>query len=82
MRCEKAGSKHRVAQIRNADEETHPTTTKEKLQANALPNWQACCWLSSVGGMSEVEVKERKRPRDDHALNATRAAVQEGYRCW
>merc|ERR1711974_494869 len=30
-----------------------------------------------VGGMSEVEVKERK-DRVDDALNATRAAVQEG----
>ncbi|MBQ0801839.1 MAG: chaperonin GroEL, partial [Sulfitobacter litoralis] len=66
----------RVAQIRNQIEETTSDYDKEKLQER-VAKLAGGVAVIRVGGMSEVEVKERK-DRVDDALNATRAAVQEG----
>jgi len=66
----------RVAQIRNQIEETTSDYDKEKLQER-VAKLAGGVAVIRVGGMSEIEVKERK-DRVDDALNATRAAVQEG----
>jgi len=66
----------RVAQIRQQIEETTSDYDKEKLQER-LAKLAGGVAVIRVGGMSEIEVKERK-DRVDDALNATRAAVQEG----
>ncbi|MGR3802154.1 chaperonin GroEL [Marinibacterium profundimaris] len=66
----------RVAQIRNQIEETTSDYDKEKLQER-VAKLAGGVAVIRVGGMTEVEVKERK-DRVDDALNATRAAVQEG----
>jgi len=75
-----AGSKPeieaRVAQIRTQIEETSSDYDKEKLQER-VAKLAGGVAVIRVGGMTEVEVKERK-DRVDDALNATRAAVQEG----
>ncbi len=73
---EKAEIEARVAQIRQQIEETTSDYDKEKLQER-LAKLAGGVAVIRVGGMSEVEVKERK-DRVDDALNATRAAVQEG----
>jgi chaperonin GroEL len=73
---EKADIEARVAQIRNQIEETTSDYDKEKLQER-VAKLAGGVAVIRVGGMSEVEVKERK-DRVDDALNATRAAVQEG----
>ena len=73
---EKAEIEARVAQIRNQIEETTSDYDKEKLQERVAKLVGGVAVIR-VGGMSEVEVKERK-DRVDDALNATRAAVQEG----
>ena len=73
---EKAEIEARVAQIRNQIEETTSDYDKEKLQER-VAKLAGGVAVIRVGGMSEVEVKERK-DRVDDALNATRAAVQEG----
>ncbi len=72
----KAEIEARVAQIRNQIEETTSDYDKEKLQER-VAKLAGGVAVIRVGGMSEVEVKERK-DRVDDALNATRAAVQEG----
>ncbi|WP_299024867.1 chaperonin GroEL [uncultured Sulfitobacter sp.] len=72
----KADIEARVAQIRNQIEETTSDYDKEKLQER-VAKLAGGVAVIRVGGMSEVEVKERK-DRVDDALNATRAAVQEG----
>ena len=69
-------SKARVAQIRAQIEDTTSDYDKEKLQER-LAKLAGGVAIIRVGGASEVEVKERK-DRVDDALNATRAAVQEG----
>ncbi|SNT72793.1 chaperonin GroEL [Paracoccus seriniphilus] len=66
----------RVSQIRQQIEETSSDYDKEKLQER-VAKLAGGVAVIRVGGMSEVEVKERK-DRVDDALNATRAAVQEG----
>ena len=79
-------------QIRQQIEETTSDYDKEKLQER-VAKLAGGVAVIRVGGMTEVEVKERK-DRVDDALNATRAAVQEGVvvgggvalvqaaRCW
>jgi chaperonin GroEL len=66
----------RVAQIRQQIEETTSDYDREKLQER-LAKLAGGVAVIRVGGATEVEVKERK-DRVDDALNATRAAVQEG----
>lgn len=66
----------RVAQIRQQIEETTSDYDKEKLQER-LAKLSGGVAVLRVGGATEVEVKERK-DRVDDALNATRAAVEEG----
>jgi len=73
---EKAEIEARVAQIRQQIEETTSDYDKEKLQER-LAKLAGGVAVIRVGGMTEIEVKERK-DRVDDALNATRAAVQEG----
>ncbi len=66
----------RVSQIRQQIEETSSDYDREKLQER-VAKLAGGVAVIRVGGMTEVEVKERK-DRVDDALNATRAAVQEG----
>jgi chaperonin GroEL len=66
----------RVAQIKRQIEETSSDYDREKLQER-LAKLAGGVAVIRVGGMTEVEVKERK-DRVDDALNATRAAVEEG----
>jgi len=66
----------RVTQIRAQIEETTSDYDKEKLQER-LAKLAGGIAVIRVGGATESEVKERK-DRVDDALNATRAAVQEG----
>jgi chaperonin GroEL len=66
----------RVAQIKQQIEETTSDYDKEKLQER-LAKLAGGVAVIKVGGATEVEVKE-KRDRVDDALNATRAAVEEG----
>uniref|UniRef100_UPI00396C7B75 chaperonin GroEL n=1 Tax=Paracoccus sp. TaxID=267 RepID=UPI00396C7B75 len=73
---EKAEIEARVSQIRQQIEETTSDYDKEKLQER-VAKLAGGVAVIRVGGMSEIEVKERK-DRVDDALNATRAAVQEG----
>ncbi|MBT8153783.1 chaperonin GroEL [Epibacterium ulvae] len=73
---EKAEIEARVAQIRSQIEETTSDYDREKLQER-VAKLAGGVAVIRVGGMTEVEVKERK-DRVDDALNATRAAVQEG----
>ncbi|MBU3029516.1 chaperonin GroEL [Paracoccus marinaquae] len=73
---EKAEIEARVAQIRQQIEETTSDYDKEKLQER-VAKLAGGVAVIRVGGMTEIEVKERK-DRVDDALNATRAAVQEG----
>ena len=72
----KAEIEARVAQIRAQIEETSSDYDREKLQER-VAKLAGGVAVIKVGGMTEVEVKERK-DRVDDALNATRAAVQEG----
>ena len=75
-----AGSKPeiiaRIAQIKAQIEETSSDYDREKLQER-LAKLAGGVAVIRVGGATEVEVKEKK-DRVDDALNATRAAVQEG----
>ena len=73
---EKSAIEGRVAQIRAQIEDTTSDYDKEKLQER-LAKLAGGVAIIRVGGASETEVKERK-DRVDDALNATRAAVQEG----
>ncbi|XAT56214.1 chaperonin GroEL [Rhodobacteraceae bacterium IMCC1335] len=66
----------RVTQIRAQIEETTSDYDKEKLQER-LAKLAGGVAVIKVGGATEIEVKERK-DRVDDALNATRAAVEEG----
>ncbi len=66
----------RINQIRKQIEETTSDYDKEKLQER-LAKLAGGVAVIKVGGATEVEVKERK-DRVDDALNATRAAVEEG----
>ena len=73
---DKADIEARVAQIKRQIEETSSDYDREKLQER-LAKLAGGVAVIRVGGMTEVEVKERK-DRVDDALNATRAAVEEG----
>ena len=66
----------RTAQIRKQIEDTTSDYDREKLQER-LAKLAGGVAVIRVGGATEVEVKERK-DRVDDALNATRAAVEEG----
>ncbi len=72
----KAEIEARVAQIKAQIEETSSDYDREKLQER-LAKLAGGVAVIRVGGATEIEVKERK-DRVDDALNATRAAVQEG----
>ncbi|HUG63405.1 MAG TPA: chaperonin GroEL [Methylomirabilota bacterium] len=73
---EKSDIEGRVAQIKSQIEETTSDYDREKLQER-LAKLAGGVAVIRVGGSTEVEVKERK-DRVDDALNATRAAVEEG----
>ncbi len=66
----------RCNQIRQQVEETSSDYDREKLQER-LAKLAGGVAVLNIGGATEVEVKERK-DRVDDALNATRAAVEEG----
>ncbi|MGE3251125.1 MAG: chaperonin GroEL [Hyphomonadaceae bacterium] len=66
----------RIGQIRKQIEDTTSDYDREKLQER-LAKLAGGVAVIKVGGATEVEVKERK-DRVDDALNATRAAVEEG----
>ena len=66
----------RIAQIKAQIEETRSDYDREKLQER-LAKLAGGVAVIRVGGATEVEVKEKK-DRVDDALNATRAAVEEG----
>jgi chaperonin GroEL len=66
----------RVGQIKAQIEETTSDYDKEKLQER-LAKLAGGVAVIKVGGATEIEVKEKK-DRVDDALNATRAAVEEG----
>jgi chaperonin GroEL len=74
------GKKHdiqaRVGQIKQQIEETTSDYDREKLQER-LAKLAGGVAVIRVGGATEVEVKEKK-DRVDDALNATKAAVEEG----
>ncbi len=72
----KAEIQGRVAQIKQQIEETSSDYDREKLQER-LAKLAGGVAVIRVGGATEVEVKEKK-DRVDDALNATRAAVEEG----
>ncbi len=72
----KADIEGRVAQIKKQIEETTSDYDREKLQER-LAKLAGGVAVIRVGGATEVEVKEKK-DRVDDALNATRAAVEEG----
>ncbi|MBP1884815.1 chaperonin GroEL [Sinorhizobium mexicanum] len=72
----KADIDGRIAQIKAQIEETTSDYDREKLQER-LAKLAGGVAVIRVGGLTEVEVKERK-DRVDDALHATRAAVEEG----
>ena len=72
----KAEIEARVAQIKVQIEETTSDYDKEKLQER-LAKLAGGVAVIRVGGATEIEVKEKK-DRVEDALNATRAAVEEG----
>ena len=73
---DKADIEGRVAQIKRQIEDTTSDYDREKLQER-LAKLAGGVAVIRVGGSTEVEVKEKK-DRVDDALNATRAAVDEG----
>ncbi len=73
---DKAGIAARIGQIKSQIEETTSEYDKEKLQER-LAKLAGGVAVIRVGGATETEVKEKK-DRIDDALNATRAAVEEG----
>ena len=73
---EKEGIEGRIAQIKRQIEDTTSDYDREKLQER-LAKLAGGVAVVRVGGSTEVEVKEKK-DRVDDALNATRAAVEEG----
>jgi chaperonin GroEL len=72
----KADIEGRIAQIKAQIEDTTSDYDKEKLQER-LAKLAGGVAVIRVGGATEIEVKEKK-DRVDDALNATRAAVEEG----
>ena len=74
---DKAAIADRVEQIKKAISETTSDFDKEKLQER-LAKLAGGVAVVKVGAATETELKERKYRIED-ALNATRAAVQEGF---
>jgi chaperonin GroEL len=72
----KADIQARIGQIKAQIEETTSDYDREKLQER-LAKLAGGVAVIKVGGATEIEVKEKK-DRVDDALNATRAAVEEG----
>jgi chaperonin GroEL len=72
----KAEIEGRIGQIKQQIEETTSDYDREKLQER-LAKLAGGVAVIRIGGVTEVEVKEKK-DRVDDALNATRAAVEEG----
>jgi chaperonin GroEL len=72
----KADIEARIAQIKQQIDETTSDYDREKLQER-LAKLAGGVAVIKVGGATEIEVKEKK-DRVEDALNATRAAVQEG----
>ncbi len=72
----KEGIDARIGQIKQQIEDTTSDYDREKLQER-LAKLAGGVAVIKVGGATEVEVKEKK-DRVDDALNATRAAVEEG----
>jgi chaperonin GroEL len=72
----KADIEARVSQIKSQAEETTSDYDKEKLQER-LAKLSGGVAVIRVGGATEIEVKDKK-DRVDDALNATKAAVEEG----
>jgi chaperonin GroEL len=73
---DKKGIEARIGQLKGQIEETTSDYDREKLQER-LAKLAGGVAVIRVGGATEVEVKEKK-DRVDDALNATRAAVEEG----
>jgi chaperonin GroEL len=73
---DKTGIEARIGQIKRQIEDTTSDYDREKLQER-LAKLAGGVAVIRVGGATEVEVKEKK-DRVDDALNATRAAVEEG----
>ena len=73
---EKVDIEARVSQIRQQIDDTSSDYDREKLQER-LAKLAGGVAVIRVGGATEIEVKEKK-DRVDDALNATRAAVEEG----
>ena len=73
---DKSDVEGRTAQIKSQIEDTTSDYDREKLQER-LAKLAGGVAVISIGGATEVEVKEKK-DRVDDALNATRAAVEEG----
>ena len=73
---DKTAIEARISQIKRQVEDTTSDYDKEKLQER-LAKLAGGVAVVRVGGSTEVEVKEKK-DRVDDALNATRAAVEEG----
>jgi chaperonin GroEL len=73
---DKSDIEGRISQIKRQIEDTTSDYDKEKLQER-LAKLAGGVAVIRVGGSTEVEVKEKK-DRVDDALNATRAAVEEG----
>jgi chaperonin GroEL len=73
---DQASIQARISQIKAQIEETASDYDKEKLQER-LAKLAGGVAVIRVGGATELEVKEKK-DRIDDALNATRAAVEEG----
>src|SRR6201996_7987775 len=73
---DKSAIEARIGQIKKQIEDTTSDYDKEKLQER-LAKLAGGVAVVRVGGSTEVEVKEKK-DRVDDALNATRAAVEEG----
>ncbi len=74
---DQAAIKDRADQIRTQIESTKSDYDREKLQER-LGKLAGGVAVIYVGATTEVEMKEKK-DRVDDALNATRAAVEEGY---
>ena len=70
----------RVGQIKNAIEETTSDYDREKLQER-LAKLSGGVAVIKVGAATETEMKEKKLRIED-ALNATKAAVEEGNSSW
>ena len=70
-------SQTRVAQIRDSDRRHLPPNSTEKRLQERLAKLAGGVAVIKVGAATETELKERKLRIED-ALNATKAAVQEG----